>query len=209
MIILGGGGHAGVLAELLGEQGAVIAGISLPRRDEGCVASLHGQKRFTDAELPENVASSDILLVNGVGSVTVNSIRKKIYQHFKSLGFNFASVIHPRALISGSASLGEGVQVMAGAVVQSGCAIQANCLLNTSCTLDHDCRVEKHVHLASGATVCGGVMIGENSHVGAGATIIQGIRLGANCLVAAGAVVVRDVPEGATVMGVPAEVVQR
>lgn len=45
--------------------------------------------------------------------------------------------------------------------------------------------------------------------IGSGATILGGIRIGESSLVGAGAVVTRDVADGATVAGNPARVLQR
>lgn len=146
-----------------------------------------------------------IHLVNGVGSVRVNPRRRQLFEHFKSKGYRFASVVHPSAIIATDVVLSEGAQIMAGAVIQAGCHVGMNTVINTGSVVDHDCHLGDHVHISPGATLSGGVRVGENAHVGTGATVIQGIQIGRNSLVAAGAVVIRDVPDGATVAGVPAK----
>jgi len=50
------------------------------------------------------------------------------------------------------------------------------------------------------------ITIGENVWIGGGATIIGGVTIGDDAIIAAGAVVTRDVAPGATVAGVPARV---
>lgn len=146
-----------------------------------------------------------IRLVNGIGSVRVNPLRRQLFEHFKSKGYRFASIVHPSAIIARGVVLSEGSQIMAGAVIQSGCHIGMNTVINTGSIVDHDCHIGDHVHISPGATLSGGVRIEENAHVGTGAIVIQGIQIGRNSLVAAGAVVIRDVPDGVTVMGVPAK----
>lgn len=146
-----------------------------------------------------------IQLVNGIGSVRVNPLRRNLFNHFKSAGYRFASIVHPSAIIAGDVVLSEGAQIMAGAVIQAGCHVGFNTVINTSSVVDHDCYIGDHVHIAPGATLSGGVMVGENTHVGTGATVIQGMRIGRNSLIAAGAVVIRDVKDGTKVMGVPAK----
>ncbi len=210
VVVLGGGGHAAVLIDLLDGLGAKIAGICLAEDwTDLPKVSLPSLPVYSDEKLAGAFRPEEILLVNGLGSVAVNLRRAAIFAHFKALGFRFASLAHQSAVISRGTRLYEGVQVMAGAVVQTGCVIGCNCILNTACSVDHDCRLADHVHVASGAVICGGVVIDRNSHIGAGSTLIQGVRIGAGSLVAAGAVVVRDVPDGATVMGVPARLVER
>lgn len=146
-----------------------------------------------------------IQLVNGVGSVRVNPLRRQLFEHFKSKGYRFASVVHPSAIIAIDVVLSEGVQIMAGAVIQAGCHVGMNTVINTGSIVDHDCHIGDHAHISPGVTLSGGVRVGENAHIGTGATVIQGIQIGRNSLVAAGAVVIRDVPEDVTVAGVPAK----
>lgn len=146
-----------------------------------------------------------IHLVNGIGSVRANPLRRQLFEHFKSKGYQFASVVHPSAIIAGDVALSEGAQVMAGAVIQAGCHIGVNTVINTGSVVDHDCHIGDHAHISPGVTLSGGVRVGENTHIGTGATVIQGIQIGRNSLVAAGAVVIRDVPDDATVAGVPAK----
>ncbi len=61
-----------------------------------------------------------------------------------------------------------------------------------------------HVHVASGALLCGSVIVGNNCHSGAGSLIRQGISIGNNVVVGAGAVVVKDVTDNRVVAGNPA-----
>ena len=65
------------------------------------------------------------------------------------------------------------------------------------------------MHIAPGATICGGVTVEDSVFIGAGATVIQSVHIGANSIIAAGAVVTCDVPEGVIVRGVPAKVVEK
>jgi UDP-perosamine 4-acetyltransferase len=147
---------------------------------------------------------SEIQLVNGLGSVGLPVKRQQIFERFKGMGYRFATVIHPSAVLSSDVELGEGAQVIAGVVIQPGSRIGINSIINTSASVDHDCIIADHVHIAPGVTLSGGVKVGECSHIGTGATLIQGISIGSACLVAAGAVVTKDIADGAMVRGVPA-----
>jgi hypothetical protein len=43
---------------------------------------------------------SEVQLVNGLGSVGLPIIRQQLYERFKSLGYNFATVVHPSAVVA-------------------------------------------------------------------------------------------------------------
>ena len=53
------------------------------------------------------------------------------------------------------------------------------------------------MHIAPGATLCGGVTVGDGAFVGAGATVIPGVIIGAGARIGAGMTILADVPEGA------------
>jgi sugar O-acyltransferase (sialic acid O-acetyltransferase NeuD family) len=203
VVVIGAGGHAGVLLHtlsLLGRRvlfateadadryGHEVGGVEIRGGDDSVFHHPPGE----------------IELVNGIGSTRVPHRRQTVFERFREAGYRFASVVHPSAVIAPTASLGQGVQVMAGAVVQHNARIGDNVLLNTRASVDHDCVIGEHVHVAPGVIVCGSVLIGAATHVGAGATIIQGLHIGDRVLIGAGSVVVSPVPSDSQVLGVPA-----
>lgn len=203
IIVLGAGGHARVLIDALRSRSATIVGIA--EADPG----KHGQTVFDIPIIGDDravllMAAESLRLVNGIGTVRVSMLRRRLYDSFKSNGYFFATVVHASAIVAPAVDLAEGAQIMAGAVLQTGCRIGENAIINTRVAVDHDCVIGNHVHVSPGATLCGDVVVGEGAHVGAGSTVIQGLRIGRDSMVAAGAVVIRDVPDNATVAGVPA-----
>lgn len=203
VVILGGGGHARVLMEALSRQSISLLGVA----DMNKPAWLpEGVGWLGDDEAVLNLDRNSIRLINGLGSVQSTGARGELYERFSKMGFRFASVIHPAAMLSRQClQLGEGVQVLAGAVINSHSDIGNNVLINSGSIIEHDCRIGAHTHVASGATVCGGCDVGEGVHIGAGSTIIQGIRIGAGAIIAAGSVVIKDVKSMTMVAGVPGE----
>lgn len=57
--------------------------------------------------------------------------------------------------------------------------------------------------------VPGKILIKKNAWIGAGATILGGVTVGENAVVAAGAVVSKDVPDNTIVGGIPAKIIKQ
>ena len=204
VIVIGAGGHARVLLDVLARCGVMVAGLT------DADASKHGKLlsgfRILGADgVLEKHPPGSTILVNAMGSTESMTTRQAVFERLKAAGYGFLTLAHPSALIAPDVVLGEGVQVMAGAIVQPGARIGANSIVNTGAQVDHDCIIGAHVHLSPGATLSGTVTVGDGSHIGTGATIVQGLRVGRGCLVAAGAVVTRGVADGERVAGVPAQ----
>lgn len=77
--------------------------------------------------------------------------------------------------------------------------------------IGENCTILHNVTIGRGRMINGTDIpeIGDNVNIYTGATIIGGIRIGNHVDVGAGAVVVQDVPDNCVVAGVPAQIVRR
>lgn len=191
-VLMGAGGHAKVVADLALALGADIAGVCDPALARDRMAGWQGLKVLGDDDFLLSLAPDDVLLLNGVGQMPGSTIRSDLFRRFFHAGFTFPPLVHPSAWVSPTATLGAGVQVMAGAIVQAGAFLGCNTIVNTASSVDHDSRIGASVHIAPGVTVCGDAMIGDGAFVGAGATIIQGVNVRLNGFVKAGSLVSED-----------------
>lgn len=203
VLLLGAGGHALVLFDLLQRLNIEIEVVIAPinKSDSAILSSI---KRL---ELDEQVLDynpDEIVLVNGIGSMPGSSIRESVFKKFKKQGYSFMSVISPSADVSSMAKLDEGAQVFSGAVIQAGSRVLENTIVNTGSSIDHDCEIGMHCHIAPGATLSGSVVLEGSVHVGTGASIIQGVTVGSNSIVGAGACLTKNVASFQTVL--PAKV---
>ncbi|MCQ8102843.1 acetyltransferase [Methylomonas sp. SURF-2] len=198
VVLLGGGGHARVLASMLRRLEVEILGVVDPRFPVGsdCFGvSVLGDDSALCAYSPKQVG-----LINGIGSLPGDSgVRERLFCRYSEKGYRFDSVIDPQAFVAAEAELMQGVQVMAGVIIQTGAKIASNCIVNSGAIVEHDCRIGRHVHIAPGAVLSGGVEVGDNVHIGSGAVVIQNIRIGSGSIVGAGGIVTRDVGDGRVV----------
>ncbi|MBI4222426.1 MAG: acetyltransferase [Planctomycetes bacterium] len=204
IVLLGGGGHAKVIIDLIRiNDNYKIAGILDSRLDNGSKV-LDIPVIGADDVLVELYNSGVTMACIGVGSVCDSSIRKRLFEKVRQIGFSVPALVHPQAIISKTAKISDGVQIMAGSVVQTNTFLGENTIVNTGSIIEHDCKIGKHVHICPGAIISGGCEIGEGAFIGASATVIQGIKIGKDAVIGAGSVVIKDVPGGAMVKGVPA-----
>ena len=200
IVVFGAGGHAKVLLEaiLLANPGAEIAIID----DSGSAASagllglaISGDRHWLAVNWPGAPVAP------AIGN---NEARAAIADWLRLQGRSLATVIHPAATVSPSASIGSGAFLAAGAVVNAEAEIGDGAILNTLASVDHDCELGALAHSAPGSRLCGGVRIGARTLIGAASVVIPGVSVGADAIVGAGSVVVKDVPAGAKVAGSPA-----
>ena len=204
-VILGGGGHARMLIDCLdlAADPWQFAVLDADRSLWG--KTVLGVRVLGNDELLEKLASSGtkrfIVALGGTGD---NRPRQKIFEEACGLNLTPMSIRHSSAVVSRSAEILEGSQLLPSCVVNTGARIGVNVIINSGAVVEHDCTIGDHAHVATGAVLAGAVVVGKAAHIGAGAVVRQGIRIGDGALVGAGAVVIRDVPDGAVVIGVPA-----
>lgn len=185
MYLYGASGHAKVIMDILQATGEPVDGLI---DDNPSLSSLLG--------IP--VLHGETGLSPVIVSIGDNATRERVVG---KLTGKFGKAIHPTAIISPTAEIGEGTVVMQGAIIQSNARVGKHCIVNTGASIDHECLLEDFVHVSPHATLCGNVQVGEGSWIGAGATVIPGVEIGRWSVVGAGSVVTRDVPDNVVAVG--------
>ena len=199
VVVIGGGGHAKVLVDIL-EHSVDIEITGFVSMDEH--ETLYGYPRLgNDDALP---AIFDSGVRSALVAIGDNRRRKVAIDMLRKRGFKLINAISPAAVVSKYVRAGEGIAVLPGAVVNAGAHLEDGVIVNTNASVDHDCSVGKCVHVAPGANVAGCVRLEEGVLLGAGSSVIPGVTIGSWTIVGAGAAVVSDLPANAVAVGVPA-----
>ena len=99
VIIIGGGGHARVIAEAVRMLGATVLGHTEVRpRDGG--ADRPGFDLLGDDRCILEHAPDAVVLANGLGSVGAPGARRDVFVDFLARGYRFPSLVHPAATVS-------------------------------------------------------------------------------------------------------------
>ena len=199
VIIIGAGGHAKVIADIIEKSGDEVVGFLDDNKEIGTtiineykvIGDLNN--RFTMAVTKENLE-----FIIAIGD---NKKREEI-SHSPNL--KFYTAIHPSAQIGLDVRIEEGTVIMANSCINSSAKIGKHCIINTGAIIEHDNIIEDYVHISPNATLGGTVKIGESTHVGIGSIVKNNITICKNCTIGAGAVVVKNIIEEGTYVGVPA-----
>lgn len=203
VIILGGGGHARVLADALQNTGHPVLGYCSPEPRPPLASGIDW---LGDDEIITRHDASQVRLINGIGSVGQTRLRRKLFEHWCGQGYGFASVRHASNITAAlDVELGQGCLLLAGSLLGPGVMLGDNVLINSRAVVEHDCQIGAHSHVATGAILCGGCSIGSDVHIGAGAVVIQGISVGSGAIIAAGSVVTKNVDPLTLIAGVPGQ----
>lgn len=130
--------------------------------------------------------------------------RKRVQSMHAAAKRSISTVVHPRATVSPSVSLGKGVFVGPNAVVNAEAKLGDGVIVNSRAVVEHHCEVGPFSHIAPGVTLGGGVQVGAMTLIGLGASVLPGIRIGSDSIVGAGSVVRDEVASQTTVVGCPA-----
>lgn len=134
-IVYGNGGHSKVIKDTIELTGGKV------------VATYDLQNSYDPKAYP------NALMIIAIGN---NEQRKNIASQ---IVHDFATLIHPKAVLASHVTVGVGSVILANAVLQEGAVVGSHCVIQPNVTIDHD------------ALVGDFTMIYPNSYVGGNAKI--------------------------------------
>jgi UDP-perosamine 4-acetyltransferase len=204
IVIIGGGGHAKVIIDILKSDPTVEI--------VGCTAQHMGSRVLNIEVLGDDTILPELYnrgIQHAFIAIGDNRLRQQLARKAAHLGFGFVNAISPFAYMADSVQLGVGIAVMAGSVIQADAQIDDHSIINTHASVDHDCKIGPFNHVAPGSTLSGNVGIGAGAFLGTGTKVIDGIQIGEWSILGAGTVVVKDIPSRCLAVGVPARIVRQ
>ncbi len=193
IFLIGSGTHAALLAKIVKRQNKVISGV--------ISKDLKKNVKYFDFPVIENDSEilnydpKKVVLINGIGQLPKDNNRIRITKYFKKKNYKFLTIIDENSIISPSAKICEGAQIMAGTIIQENVFIGENTIINTGTILEHDVVIESNCHLATGTICCGNSHIKDETFVGAGSLISNNIIVGKKSIIGGRTVLTKNVTE--------------
>lgn len=196
--IIGAGGHARSVINLLELNGVKIAGIYDATHKNKNRETVNGYPLIGKPEDAFLDLNKELILAIGD-----NKIRAQFYKKFFRKLYR-ANLIHPAALIEKRVKIGISNQVFANVYINSGVSIGDNNILNTGCIIEHESKIGSHNHISVGTIICGRVNIADRCFIAAGCVVIDRISICNDVIVGANSVVIKDIIRPGSYVGNPA-----
>lgn len=150
----------------------------------------------------QEFSGKDVAIVWGIA---FPSIKKKLFDQYQNLAFDFPNFIANDSWISEAVTFGKGCIIYPGTAINYETAIDDFVVINMNCSLGHNCSIQSFSSLAPGVNLGGNTTIGSCVELGIGASTIQGIIIGDMATIGGQAMVVRNVSNEDVVVGIPAK----
>jgi len=150
----------------------------------------------------------DVNFVDCLGSPGSYRKREGLLARFGMLRAQFATLIHPSAMVADDVQLGQGSIIYPNVVALSNVRIGQHVTILSGTVLNHDVELGDWSILGSGVMLSGAVKVGRTCYLGTSCAIREGLTIGAGSLVGMGAAVTADVAQDTVVAGVPAKFIR-
>lgn len=208
IIIIGGGGHAKVIASVLKKHSEwnPIGYTELENKGPLLGLPFLGNDYIIKSLMVERNLQYGVI---GIGQIKNIYLRKKIIHSIETLGIILPPIVSEHAIVNENVKINKGTVIMDGVILQPSVQIGEYSIINTGASIDHDCQVGDYVHIAPGVILSGDVVVGSNVLIGTGARVIQGIRITDDVIIAAGSAVLGYIVKSGTYAGVPARILTK
>lgn len=176
IILIGGGGHCRSVIDVI-EQENKYEIIGIIDVKENIAKKVLGYSIIGCDEDLEEVFQTCKNAIITTGHIKSNSLRIKLFDNLKKIGFNLPTIISPFAYVSTHSQIGEGTIIMHHAFVNANVSIGVNCIINTKALIEHDVILGDNCHISTSSVINGGVVVKDNTFFGSNATSKQGIKI--------------------------------
>lgn len=203
VIILGTTMFSTQLCEILKAENVEIIGFTV---DKAYMTSetFNGLPVYPFEELETYVYSKEVSILNTMGYMRMNDVRRQKHLECKSRGLSVFTFISKNAQVY-TKEIGEGCIIMPGSYVGPVTKIGECCVVWPGAVLSHHNTIGDNCWIAPSCCLGGGAKVNRNCFFGLGSTIRNEIELAEYTFVGAHSYVGKDTVRGGAYVGVPAK----
>ena len=200
VIIIGASGHSAEITDYITHYNNSVA----PELCFDVVGYIDDNKENYDSysfvspylgTIQDHEVSEEAEYIMGIANI---QFRRTIVENFLQKGAKFATLIHPSAIVSPSAIVGEGCVVAHNASIGPKAIIGNFNMLNSRCTIGHDSTIGNFNFIGPQVVLSGFTKVGNNNMFGVNSATIPTIEIGDNNTIAAGMIITKTVKDNET-----------
>ena len=200
VIIIGASGHSAEITDYITHYNNSVA----PELCFDVVGYIDDNKENYDSysfvspylgKIQDHEVSEEAEYIMGIANI---QFRRTIVENFLQKGAKFATLIHPSAIVSPSAIVGEGCVVAHNASIGPKAIIGNFNMLNSRCTIGHDSTIGNFNFIGPQVVLSGFTKVGNNNMFGVNSATIPTIEIGDNNTIAAGMIITKTVKDNET-----------
>ena len=176
IVLLGGGGHCHSVIDVIESENKYEI-IGIVDKKELIGNDILGYKIIACDDDLETIFRTCKNAIITIGQIESNTIRLKLFNKLKEIGFTLPIIISPLAYVSKHSFIDEGTIIMHHALVNANAKIGKNCIINTKALIEHDVTIEDNCHISTASVLNGAVLVKANTFFGSNATSKQCIEI--------------------------------
>ena len=176
IVLLGGGGHCHSVIDVIESENKYEI-IGIVDKKELIGNDILGYKIIACDDDLETIFKTCKNAIITVGQIESNTVRVKLFNKLKEIGFALPIIISPLAYVSKHSFIDEGTIIMHHALVNANAKIGKNCIINTKALIEHDVTIEDNCHISTASVLNGAVIVKANTFFGSNATSKQCIEI--------------------------------
>lgn len=175
LLIIGAGGHgrsvaeAAIASEIYDVVGFIDDGTQTNHKILGYEVLGNTQ------QLTDYLSYAECVIV-AIGN---NTLREQLSEKVIAVGFKLITIIHPSAIVSPHAVIGQGCAIMAGSIIGTSANLGVGVIVNCGAIVDHDTQVHDYAHLGINTSMAGNTILGRKAWMQAGSALGYGAKLAA------------------------------
>jgi len=167
---------------------------------------LFGNRVISFSKFLDEYELSSVEAIVGIGEPFYRDLlAKKILSNSLKL----VSIVHPTAVVSGSASIGNGSYIGPFAFISSNTIISDNVVIQPHAMVGHDTQIGHSSVISTNAVLAGNCTVGARTFIALNVSVEQKTNIGDDSIIGMASCVNKDIPSNVIAMGYPARVLKQ